>query len=541
MTPAALASDAQGNVYVAGLFTGTVTVGATTLTASGANDMFLVVFDPHGNVVRAARYGSDFYDDPSPGLAVDAAGNVYLSGFFSDTLDFGNGVAPLVAIMVDAFVVRFDPNGDAVWAERFGYSAGPYDAASVALAPNGDPVIAGTAAGTIILGPTTWPSADASNEQPYVARLSAADGSVIWSAASGGTLHADKMHVAVDAAGKTFIAGGCLKGESVWGPPPPSPGEFCTFRLGFDSGGNPLWSRFDDGGQPTSLDVDRDGHVVVGEAFFDRVTTDEGDSFTGSGWVLSLLTDPLDGSVISGAVGDNFFWSGASDRSRPVSYVTGDWTYAGHLGAFSFPTVTGARGSELFVGAIDETSTFVWAREIGAGATSGRVVHAVGNGAIAIAGLTDTAFTTEAGNVPIGSFVIVMSPPTCNAPDVPLPNVEAGTGKLRDAEPAVDVTPAPCPTDTDAAVNGAACPGAMGCSYGTVCCSCEPKACGNEPTLWTCNDLATQDPSCPSSPPAPGGTCPTNVHCNYCLTGGRFFADCTAGGWSTGYAQILCN
>jgi hypothetical protein len=26
----------------------------------------------------------------------------------------------------------------------------------------------------------------------------------------------------------------------------------------------------------------------------------------------------------------------------------------------------------------------------------------------------------------------------------------------------------------------------------------------------------------------------------YCLPGGRYFANCTAGGWDVGYAQLLC-
>jgi hypothetical protein len=536
MTPSAVASDGNDNVYVAGLFTGTVTVGTTSLVADGPNDMFVVVFDTKGNVARAARYGSDSYDDPAPALVVDAAGNVYLSGFFDDTLDFGNGVAPLVAIDVDAFVVRFDPSGNAVWADRFGL--GGAEAGAIALAPNGDPVIAGTSHGTIVLGPTTWPAFDALDSQPYVAHLSAVDGSVTWSAASGGTLDAAKMQVAVDANGKTYIAGECLSGESSWGPPPT--GLDCTFRLAFDAGGNPLWSRFDSGGQPVSIELDHDGHVVVGERFFDQVTTDDGHVFTGSGWVLSLLTHPIDGSVISGAVGDNFFYSGASDPAQAIHYVVGDWTYAGHLGSFSFPNDLG--GSELFIGAIDATSTFVWARELGAGTTSAQVVHVLANGSIAVAGSTDTAFTTEGGNVPAGSFVLVVAPPVCNGGDASLADAGASSGKLRDAEPVSDVTPAACPNDSSGAINGAACPVAMGCNYGTVCCFCTPTVCGQEPTLWTCDDLANPDPTCPSTPPGPATACATvGTQCNYCLAGGRFYATCTAAGWFTGYAQIVCN
>jgi len=89
------------------------------------------------------------------------------AGFFSDTLDFGGGTKPLVAIMVDAFVAKIDASGHTLWADRLGYNGGPYEVSSMAIAPDGELIIAGTAGGSILIGDQLW-TAQAPAEQPFI-------------------------------------------------------------------------------------------------------------------------------------------------------------------------------------------------------------------------------------------------------------------------------------------------------------------------------------------------------------------------------------
>ena len=196
--PWAIAVDGLGNVYAAGSFEGSASFGNVVLTSNGPEDMFLAKFDSTGALVYANHYGGDSFDDESPALAVDDVGNAYLGGGFGQTLDFGGGTTPLVALTSDAFVAKIGPTGQTIWAQRFGWDGetwanggGAYIYA-IATAPGGDPVIAGTAGATITLGSTNWTSAG-TNSQPFVARLKSADGSVVWGAASGGTFDTDQL------------------------------------------------------------------------------------------------------------------------------------------------------------------------------------------------------------------------------------------------------------------------------------------------------------------------------------------------------------
>jgi hypothetical protein len=115
------------------------------------------------------------------------------------------------------------------------------------------------------------------------------------------------------------------------------------------------------------------------------------------------------------------------------------------------------------------------------------------SGTVYVPGTLGTAFTSTVGPLQPGPFIDVFSPDPCD--------------------------------------DGA---GPLGSATGN------PSDRGGQPTTWTCDPLGTPDSQCPAEPPAPLGTCPSGASCNYCLAGGRFFATCTAAGWATGYAQLLC-
>jgi hypothetical protein len=100
VTPSGVAFDGQGDLYVTGIFNGTVTFGTTMLTAPaapGTENMFLAKYDPTGNVLFATSYGTPTGIYVNPSIAVDPAGDVFLGGGFANTLDFGGAASPVTA------------------------------------------------------------------------------------------------------------------------------------------------------------------------------------------------------------------------------------------------------------------------------------------------------------------------------------------------------------------------------------------------------------------------------------------------------------
>lgn len=88
-TVSKVVSDAAGNLYAAGYFSGTLQLGSQTFTSSGARaDAWVTKLDGAGNVVWAKSYGSTG-DDRAQGITVDGSGNVVVVGRFSGTVNFG--------------------------------------------------------------------------------------------------------------------------------------------------------------------------------------------------------------------------------------------------------------------------------------------------------------------------------------------------------------------------------------------------------------------------------------------------------------------
>src|SRR5262245_47905782 len=83
-------TDASGDYYVAGYFSSpSISFGTTSLSTAGDRDVFLVKYDSSGQVLWARQAGGTAADD-AQALALDPAGNVYLSGSFaSDSIAFG--------------------------------------------------------------------------------------------------------------------------------------------------------------------------------------------------------------------------------------------------------------------------------------------------------------------------------------------------------------------------------------------------------------------------------------------------------------------
>ena len=107
----ACAADANGNYYIAGSFTGTATFGTNTLTSAGQTDAFIAKYNNAGALLWVRRAGGPGFDAAN-GIAVDGAGNCYVTGSFEGSADFGRSAVAVVGS-------GFDDDGDAAGGVAF--------------------------------------------------------------------------------------------------------------------------------------------------------------------------------------------------------------------------------------------------------------------------------------------------------------------------------------------------------------------------------------------------------------------------------------
>lgn len=153
-----ITTDAAGNVYLTGVFQLTADFdpsdGEYLLTATGSLDIFILKLDPDGNFVWARHFEGTEYEE-SNGIGVDTAGNLYVSGYFYNELDFdpSDGEYFLTPGFGDGFLAKLTTDGDFQWAQKFG---GPdFELATgMKTMPNGEVYISGNFEGTVDFDPT---------------------------------------------------------------------------------------------------------------------------------------------------------------------------------------------------------------------------------------------------------------------------------------------------------------------------------------------------------------------------------------------------
>src|SRR5260370_23005516 len=108
-----IAADASGNVYVTGFFSGTASFGNTNLSSSGSEDIFVAKYDAAGTLQWARPAGgSACYE--SLGIAVDRTGNVFVTGFFQGNASVGPTNLSSTG-QSDVLVAKYDAAVNRVW------------------------------------------------------------------------------------------------------------------------------------------------------------------------------------------------------------------------------------------------------------------------------------------------------------------------------------------------------------------------------------------------------------------------------------------
>jgi hypothetical protein len=112
------AVDANGNIYAAGIFTGTFAMEGQTRTSQGGFDIFLAKYNSSAQLQWLQSYGSTGDDSPST-LTIDSQGKIWLLGYFQNTIQFGGGALRSNG-NEDIFLARFNANGSHEWSSSWG-------------------------------------------------------------------------------------------------------------------------------------------------------------------------------------------------------------------------------------------------------------------------------------------------------------------------------------------------------------------------------------------------------------------------------------
>jgi hypothetical protein len=308
-----IAVDGSGNVVVTGLFDGSVDFGGGLLSATGlSRDVFVVKFDSSGNHVWSKRFG-DLEDQVGQDVGVDGAGNVFLTGTFHNSIDFGGGTLTSGGSNPALYVAKLDDTGNYVWSKRFGGGDGLMGATgyqngnSLAVSAAGRVFLFGSYAGTIDFGGGPMVSAGGSTDL-FLAVLDGNAGDVIFSTAFGDPEPQLGKSIAIDTAGDLLLTGSFGGSLDFGGGPLVSMDPADIFVAKIESGANHLWSkRFGDTSAQNSYAIaaDSTNNVLLSGSFEGSVDFGGGPlASAGKSDVFIARLDSTGSHVFSKSFGD---------------------------------------------------------------------------------------------------------------------------------------------------------------------------------------------------------------------------------------------
>lgn len=386
-----ITSDGKGNIYVAGRFNGTMDfnpgTGVDTLRSAGGNDIFLAKYDAAGNYVWAKGMGGKG-TDWARGVAVDASGNIYITGYFAETADFnpGPGIDTVrSAGGSDVFLAKYDQNGNYLWAKGIGGNKSD-NAFGVAVDGKGGVYIAGYFNGTADFDPGAGIDTLVSLGlgDIFLAKYDS-DGNYAWAKRLGNKSDDQSWGLAVDGSGYVYVIGtfgGTVDFDPVRGVDTlMSMGGSDIFIAKYDGDGKYVWAKNVGGkssDQGYGITVDKPGNVYI-TGYFTR-TADFNPAKRGVDTIASVGASS-DGFVAKYDSSGNYkrarsIGGSDSDYGQGVAvdgsgnvYVTGYFR-----GSTDFNQGTGTGGSVLisvegssdaFIAKYDRNGNYIWAKGLG--------------------------------------------------------------------------------------------------------------------------------------------------------------------------------
>jgi hypothetical protein len=411
----AIAVDSAGNAYVAGYTfsaTGFPTLGAYDSSHNGGADVFVLKLNAAGTGLVYATYVGGSLADYAEGIAIDTAGNAYVTGYTlssnfpttSGAYDTShNGGA-------DIFAFKLSPAGNSlVYSTYIGGSAED-QGMELAIDSSGNAYIAGNS--NSVNFPLSIGSFQGGLSDAIVLKVNANGTALLYSWMVGGSDNDSALGIAVNSAGAAYVTGYTDSSNfpTVVGPFLTSNGDYDAFIFALNPGGTAftysglLGGSASDAGYAVAVDV-------AGNAYLTG-STESGNfpMFSSFNPIHGGLSDVFVAKVnASGTaiVYSTFLGGSSSDYGRGIAvdavgnaYVVGSTYSTNFYVTTSGPDVTHNGSADAFIARLNAPGTLVDCSGFygGSGYDVGESIAIDSSGAAYITGITSS---TEA-TLPVG-------------------------------------------------------------------------------------------------------------------------------------------
>jgi hypothetical protein len=203
-----IAVDKAGNAYVTGWTTSPdfPQVRSFQPGFGGGKDAFVTKLDPSGTVVLSSYYGGSGQDSGNA-IAVDSAGNVFVAGETdSANLALKFAIRPSLGGASDAFILELDPAGAVLFATYLGGHY-PDRATAITVDGSGHVYVTGATGSPDFPAANSFQAALQGAQNAFVTKIDARARQILFSGFLGGSAGDIGTAIAVDAAGAVYVVG----------------------------------------------------------------------------------------------------------------------------------------------------------------------------------------------------------------------------------------------------------------------------------------------------------------------------------------------
>jgi hypothetical protein len=405
----AICTDDMGNVYTAGCFSGIAQFGDISIQSSGSEDIFIAKMNNAGNYLWVKKAGgSGSNNDRATGIAVDSDGNVAVVGRFSGyNANFGEFEVTSQSYM-DIFITKLDGEGNFLWVNTVGNTDEDM-AYAIDIDHNNNIYVTGFFSKTVSFGDFTLSGTvtnmGSSRQTTFITKLNS-DGNFLWAKRidepEDGWLIARGHSIKVDTEGNCYITGyyegTAIFGETTLNSHSNGTGSFNVFIAKLDVDGEFVWANHAtrpnqdevSAAYAHAIAIDSDQNVYITGEY--QGTPKFGTTVLAQPNFINLFVAKLNSSgqflwaLGNGADMENWGSSIAVDNEG-YCYVGGKWgenpyvfvddeQYSITFGSQTF--TKNHSGANAFVTKISSTGEYMWAKSVSTqGSPSGSYTNAL--------------------------------------------------------------------------------------------------------------------------------------------------------------------
>lgn len=367
-------TDADGNVYTVGYYSGTIDFNPDTTTnefySESAYSLFCQKTNSNGDYIWTKSIGgSNGYSSiRAYSMVIDSSNNIFITGYFKGTVDFdsGSGVFELTSNEEsDIFTLKLDENGNFLWANSFG-GIGHSLGISITIDSFDNVITTGLFTDTVDFDASEGVYELTSNGSlDFFIQKSDNNGDFLWAKSTGGVSFDTAYSVITDSNGNILITGSYAQTVDF----DPGLGVYELTSVGWsdifiqklDANGNFIWAKSMGGsgyGKGYSITSDTSGNIYSTGLFNNTVDFNPGSDIyelTSNG-SSDIFIQKLD-------MNGNFIWAknmggDESDKGRSIGidelnnvYVTGNFQQIVDFGDSTNPYELTCNGyKDIFIG-----------------------------------------------------------------------------------------------------------------------------------------------------------------------------------------------